>query len=75
MAKFSGEKLREILQERGMSQAKLAREMKVNPRVVCRYCHGQRKPKIDTLMLMAQILRVPVSALVTFPRYEEGGDV
>lgn len=66
---FDNERLKELLKEKGMSQAALARALGINPRLVCRYCHGQRKPRIDTLLRMAEVLRVPVNELVPPERY------
>lgn len=69
---FRSDVLRRCLQERGMSQAKLARTLGVNPRVVSRWCNGQREPSVENCWKMARVLRVPIDALVRNPRYEGG---
>lgn len=71
---FDNGRLKELLRERRISQAKLARALGINPRVVSRYCNGQRKPGLETLMKMAKYLEVPVAELVPPLRYKEGAE-
>lgn len=57
-------RLREIREERGMSQSELARLSNVHRVSICRYEHGTKKPNIDSLKRLADALDVPVDDLL-----------
>jgi len=59
-----GNKLREIRQERNLSQAELGTLLGTTKQVISRYELGLRVPKITVVRRYAERLRVPLSALL-----------
>jgi len=57
-------KLQRALQEKGMSQSQLAREMHMSPQAVGQYIHGQRVPGLDLVEKFATALEVEASNLL-----------
>ena len=50
------ERLREVLRQNEISQAELARRIKMSQGVVNNYCTGKREPTIDGIILICTAL-------------------
>ncbi len=59
-----GERLREIRQERSLSQEKMAKLLGTSKQILSRYELGQRSPKIEQVQRYAQKLQVSVDYLL-----------
>ena len=55
-------RLKEILNSKGVSQARIARELGVTPMTVSGWITGRRYPSIDTLDRLATMLNVDITA-------------
>ena len=55
MNKFS-ERLREVLQNNGISQIELARRINMSQQIVNSYCTGKREPTLNVLCLISKAL-------------------
>jgi transcriptional regulator with XRE-family HTH domain len=62
MAHFA-ERLKEARQARGLSQVRLAELLEVNPRVYNRWEHGTAVPHFDTVVKIADLLKVSLDEL------------
>ena len=63
MTKFK-ERLKEVLVENNLSQAKLAETIDMSPSVVSNYCTGKREPTLDGLMRICRELGVSADYLL-----------
>ena len=63
-------RIKEILNEKGISQQQLADMMKVSPQYVSGIVREVDTPSVNTLVDIANLLKVPVSSL--FEDYKEG---
>lgn len=59
-----GERLEKLLRERKMTQERFAELLGVNPAMISYYKTGKRKPSVEILVKMAQILGVTISYLI-----------
>ena len=59
--------LRHILREKGWSQKELADACGITPAAVCRYCAGQRTPRVSTLARLSAALGVSADELLGSP--------
>lgn len=66
-----GHRIAVLRRDAGMSQAQLARMLKVSPSAIGMYEQGRREPSADTLVAMAQIFSVSVDFLITGQCREE----
>jgi len=64
MSKFFGEKLKQIRQEKNLSQEDFANLLGTSKQVISRYETGQRTPKITIAQQYADKLNVPLSFLI-----------
>ncbi len=63
-----GKRIRELREERGLSQREVARRAGLTPSGVGFIEHGQtRKPSVETVMAIARALSVPVEELLEKP--------
>ncbi len=60
-----GPRIAALRRQAGMSQAELARRLKLSPSAVGMYEQGRREPSADTLVEMAGALGVSVDFLLT----------
>ena len=60
----TGKNLARMLEDRGMSKRRLARESQVSYRAVCRIVSGDRLRNLDTWMRFAKVLGCSVSELI-----------
>jgi transcriptional regulator with XRE-family HTH domain len=56
------------MEEKGISQADICRELDVSSATVSDWCTGKKYPRIDAMQRLAELLGVRVSTLIT-----EGG--
>lgn len=63
----TGETIAKLRQERGMTQAELAKKLFVTRQAVSRWENGDTTPGIDMLKLLAVALDAPVAQLVEMP--------
>jgi len=57
-------RIKDVLKERGMSQADLADALDVRYLTVNNYCNNRRQPSVETLFAIAKILKVQVRELI-----------
>jgi repressor LexA len=57
-----------FMEEKGISQADICRELDVSSATVSDWCTGKKYPRIDAMQRLAELLGVRVSTLIT-----EGG--
>ena len=50
------QRLRETLQQSGISQSELARKIKMSQGIVNNYCTGKREPTLDVIILISKAL-------------------
>ena len=60
-----GERIALLRRSRGLSQAELARRLKISPSAMGMYEQGRREPAVDTLVAMARELQVSTDFLLT----------
>lgn len=60
-----GHRIAALRRNAGMSQAQLARELKVSPSAIGMYEQGRREPAAEILVAMAQLFDVSVDFLLT----------
>lgn len=65
MTGMIGHRIAALRRDAGMSQAQLAKVLKVSPSAVGMYEQGRREPSVETLAAMAQLFSVSVDYLVT----------
>lgn len=58
------ERLRELRERRGLTQARLAELLEVSPRVYNRWETGAAAPRLDTVVRIADLLEVSLDELV-----------
>ncbi len=60
-----GEKLKKLLEKKGLTQEEFAEMMGVKPPTVCRWVNDERRPRpfVPMVRQMAQVLKVPFSDL------------
>ncbi len=63
MNKFA-ERLRDVLDENGMTQLELANKIGMSQSIVNNYCTGKREPSLDVLILIAQALDESIDYLL-----------
>ncbi len=56
--------IREVLDQRGVSQAKLARMLDMSNNTLSAYCRNERQPSLETLFEIAKLLNVDVNDLI-----------
>lgn len=64
MATLTGNKLADLLKERGMSQKELAEAACLTPASVSRYVNGEREPRALTVAALADVLGVKPSDII-----------
>jgi transcriptional regulator with XRE-family HTH domain len=57
-------RIREVLAEKGVSQAQLADLLDVRFATVNRFCNGHREPTLDMLYRIAKVLKVSARELI-----------
>ena len=57
--------LRFFMEEKGISQADICRELKVSSATVSDWCSGKKYPRIDAMQRLAELLGVTFSMLTT----------
>ena len=60
-----GERLNEILKEKGLSQRELSEKCGITEATISRYINNQRIPKMDIFKKIADTLNVDVSVLLS----------
>lgn len=60
-----GEKLNDILNEKGLSQREFSKKCGLSEVSVSRYIHNQRIPRLDTFKKIAEVLNVDISVLLS----------
>jgi transcriptional regulator with XRE-family HTH domain len=65
------DRLRELRQARGLTQARLAELLDTSPRVYNRWETGSALPRLDTLVQLADLLEVSLDELVGREEVEE----
>ncbi|KOU97410.1 transcriptional regulator [Streptomyces sp. XY511] len=61
---FSPDALRQIRRNRGLSQRRLATSVGVHNTAISGYENGRRRPDVDTLAVIADVLGEPMDAFV-----------
>lgn len=56
-------KLKELLKEKGITQEKLASDLKVHQTLISQWCHGKCKPNIIQAATMAKAIGVSVEEI------------
>lgn len=64
MAASFGQRIADLLDEKGMKQAELAAAAGFSQASVSLYIHNKRQPNLQSLQAMAKALDVPVSVLL-----------
>lgn len=64
MAASFGQRIADLLDQKGMKQAELATAAGFSQASVSLYIHNKRQPNLQSLQAMARALDVPVSALL-----------
>ena len=59
-----GDNIRKIRQAKGLTQAQLAQLLKTTPQILNQYENGNRNPKHETIIKIADALQIPVSDLL-----------
>lgn len=59
-----GVRLREALENKGMSQAELARRIGRDKRIVSCYCQGERYPSFEAFYMICSVLNVSADWLM-----------
>ena len=70
-AKAFGEYLKSLLEEKGMTQAELARRTGMTEASVSRYISGQRTPRISQAYGMAQVIGIDMNTLIYLGKGEK----
>ena len=70
-AKAFGEYLKSLLEEKGMTQAELARRTGITEASVSRYISGQRSPRITQAYRMAWAIGVDMNTLTYLGKGEK----
>lgn len=70
-AKAFGEYLKSLLEEKGMTQAELARRTGVTEASVSRYISGQRSPRITQAYRMAWTIGIDMNTLIYLGKGEK----
>lgn len=70
-AKAFGEHLKSLLEEKGMTQAELARRTGLTEASVSRYIKGERTPRILQAYRMALIIGVDMNTLIYLGKGEK----
>lgn len=70
-AKAFGEHLKSLLEEKGMTQAELARRTGLTEASVSRYISGQRSPRITQAYRMAWAIGVDMNTLIYLGKGEK----
>lgn len=64
--KIFGENLNEILEERGMSQARLARETGLSEGTISGYIHARKMPSAKAILNISYVLCISLDDLIDF---------
>ena len=70
-AKAFGEYLKSLLEEKGMTQAELARRTGITEASVSRYISGQRSPRIMQAYRMAWAIGIDMNTLIYLGKGEK----
>ena len=70
-AKAFGEYLKSLLEEKGMTQAELARRTGLTEASVSRYINGNRSPRIAQAYRMAQVIGIDMNTLIYLGKGEK----
>jgi len=57
-------RIREVLDEKGISNKWLSEQLEVNPASVSKWCTNSSQPRVEMLFRIAKVLRVDVCALL-----------
>lgn len=60
-----GQKIEMLLKERGLTQAQFAQRTGFSQASVSLYIHGKRRPNIESLRSMAEVLDMPISYFIS----------
>ena len=63
-----GERIKQARKAKGMKRKELAEKIGTTPQTICRYEADGRRPKVDAMLNIAEVLGVPVSELLGEPR-------
>jgi transcriptional regulator with XRE-family HTH domain len=63
--KFS-DRLRQLIEDCGISQKQLAQEIQMSPSTLANYVQGSREPDFDTLMRLARYFHITTDYLLGF---------
>lgn len=70
-AKAFGEYLKSLLEEKGMTQAELARRTGLTEASVSRYINGNRSPRIAQAYRMALVIGIDMNTLIYLGKGEK----
>lgn len=70
-AKAFGEYLKSLLEEKGMTQAELARRTGITEASVSRYINGNRSPRIAQAYRMALVIGIDMNTLIYLGKGEK----
>ena len=70
-AKAFGEYLKSLLEEKGMTQAELARRTGMTEASVSRYISGQRTPRISQAYEIAEVIGIDMNTLIYLGKGEK----
>ena len=70
-AKAFGEYLKSLLEEKGMTQAELARRTGLTEASMSRYINGNRSPRIAQAYRMAQVIGIDMNTLIYIGKGEK----
>ena len=63
------ERLRELREEKGLSQRQLAKELGFSPNTICQYETGKREPDIRTIKKLCDFFEVTSDYLLGFSEF------
>ena len=63
-----GERIKQARKAKGIKRKELAEKIGTTPQTICRYEADGRRPKVDAMLKIAEVLGVPVSDLLGEPR-------
>jgi len=65
--RLNGEKLKELIESKGMTQKEFAQRIGVTPAAVCAIIAEKQTPSLALAALMARTLQVPLDELLNYP--------
>lgn len=58
------ERLAEAINNSGMTQTAIAKELKINPTQICSYIKGRKMPALDTLANLCKLLDIDTNYIL-----------